>query len=229
VIPYRDNLITGGRARASILLVLALALLNTPLFLVPAWRTDAVRALAFFPIRFSIQPLVYSYSLVTASLLHGDLFHLLGNCLFLVVFGRTLERLFGARLLLLLFPALGVAGFLLHWALYPASPAPVIGSSGAVAALMGAYLPLFPVARIRMIAFAGFFWKRFTLPAWAFLFYWIGLQVFSLAMSSQDGVAYAVHAGSFVAGMLGAIVWKTSYPFAEEKLAAFASTAFRDT
>ena len=78
-----------------------------------------------------------------------------------------------------------------------------------------------------MIAFLGLFWKRFTVPAWVFLPYWAGLQVISLALGSHDGVAYGVHAGSFAAGAIGAIIWKTSYPFADEKLAAFTSTSFK--
>lgn len=225
--PYGDNLLTGGRAWAVLALVILLSLINLPLFFVESWHTAAISTLAFEPLRFSIHPFVESYTLVTASVLHGDIFHLAGNCLFLVVFGRTLERLLGPGLVLGLFPALGIAGFLLHWALYPDSSVPVIGSSGAVAALMGAYLPLFPEARIRMVVFFGWFWKRFTVPAWVFLPYWGGLQLISLALGSQDGVAYAVHAGSFAAGVLGAIVWKTSYPFAEEKLAAFTSTSFK--
>jgi membrane associated rhomboid family serine protease len=224
--PYGDNLVAGARAWAVLALVVLLSLINLPLFLVQPWHAAAVSALAFHPLRFSLHPFVESYTLVLASALHGDIFHLAGNCLFLVVFGRTLERLLGPRLVLGLFPALGVAGFLLHWALYPDSPVPVIGSSGAVAALMGAYLPLFPGARIRMVVFFGWFWKRLTVPAWVFLPYWAGLQLISLALGSQDGVAYAVHAGSFAAGALGAIVWKTSFPFAEEKLAAFSCTSF---
>lgn len=225
--PYGDNLVAGGRAWAVLALTVLLSLINFPLFLVESWHAIAVSALGFHPVQFSLHPFIESYTLITASALHGDVFHLAGNCLFLVVFGRTLERLLGPQLVFGLFPALGLAGFLLHWALYPDSPVPVVGSSGAVAALMGAYLPLFPGARIRMVVFFGWFWKRFTVPAWAFLPYWGGLQLISLALGSQDGIAYAVHAGSFAAGALGAIVWKTSYPFAEEKLAAFTCASFK--
>jgi membrane associated rhomboid family serine protease len=88
-------------------------------------------------------------------------------------------------------------------------------------------LPLFPGARIRMILFLGLVWKRFTVPAWVFLPYWIGLQLLSIAMGSQDGVAYAVHAGSFAAGAIGAIIWKTSYMGADEKLATFKRESFQ--
>ena len=219
--PYRDNLVAGPWPLGIASLVALLCLLNIPLFLVPEWHAAVVASGGFIPLLFSVKPFLSSYRLITASALHGDFFHLAGNCLFLVVFGRTLERLFGLRLLLALFPALGIAGFLTEWAMHADSPVPVIGASGAIAALMGAYLLLFPTARIRMIAFLGFFWKRFNVPAWVFLPYWVGLQILSIALGSQDGIAYAVHAGSFATGAFGAIIWKTSYLGAEEKLAAF--------
>lgn len=224
--PYRDNLVAGGRAWGIYVLVGLLVITNFPLFLVPEWHRAVVIEGAFYPAWFSIHPTLASYRLITATFLHGDLLHLLGNLLFLVVFGRTLERLFGARLLLLLFPALGIAGFLFEWALHAESTVPIVGASGAIAALMGAYLPLFPSTRIRMVVFLGWFWKRFTVPAWVFLPYWIGLQVVSIAIGSQVGVAYAVHAGSFAAGALAAIAWKTSYMAAEEKLDEFKRVSF---
>ena len=127
--PYRDNLATGGWPFGVASLVAVLCLVNIPLFLSPEWHNDAVAAGGFIPLLFSSKPFLSSYRLITATALHGDIFHLAGNCLFLVVFGRTLKRSFGARLLLLLFPALGVAGFLAEWATDAASPVPVIGAS----------------------------------------------------------------------------------------------------
>jgi membrane associated rhomboid family serine protease len=228
VFPYRDNLVAGAWPLGIALLIAILSLLNVHLFLSPEWHREAVAEGGFIPLLFSIKPFLSSYRLITASALHADIFHLAGNCLFLAVFGRTLERLFGLRVLLLLFPALGIAGFLAEWAMRADSPVPVIGASGAIAALMGAYLPLFPGARIRMVVFLGWFWKTFTVPAWVFLPYWIGLQLLSIAMGAQDGVAYAVHAGSFAAGAIGAIIWKTSYIGADEKLAMFKRESFLD-
>ena len=224
--PYRDNLVAGGWAWGVLILAALLAAINAPLFLSHSWHAEAVRAGGFIPLLFSVKPFASSYRLITATFLHGDIFHLAGNGLFLLVFGRSLERLFGAPLLLALFPALGVAGFLLEWAVHAGSPVPVIGASGAIAALMGAYLPLFPGSKIRMVVFLGWFWKRFTVPAWVFLPYWMGLQLVSVALGSQDGVAYAVHAGSFAAGAMAAIIWKTSYLGAEEKLANFKRVSF---
>jgi membrane associated rhomboid family serine protease len=229
VFPYSDNLIGKRPPPGIVVLVALLCAINIPLFLDSEWQRVAVESFGFIPFDFATHPFLHIYTLVTSVALHGDVFHLAGNCLFLWVFGRSLEKLFGLPMLLGLFPALGVVGLLLHWVLYPDSHAPVIGASGAIAALMGAYLPLFPGARVRIIVFLGWFWKRFTLPAWAFLFYWGGLQLLSLALGSGagDGVAYAVHAGSFMAGLMAAIIWKTSYPFAEEKLAQFTQTSFR--
>ncbi len=225
-IPYRDNLSVDGRSYGVMILVVFLAVVNVPLFLDDGLYQSAISMFGFIPVRFSLHPWANFHTLVTSSVLHADVFHLAGNCLFLVVFGRSLEKLFGLPALLATFPAFGMAGLLVHWALYPDSRAPVIGASGAIAALMGAYLTLFPAARIRLIVFFGWFWRRFTLPAWAFLGFWGGLQVLSTIFGAQDGVAYAVHAGSFVVGVMLAIVWKTSYPFAEERLNSFTLASF---
>lgn len=224
--PYSDNLTAAGHSLGVMILVGLLTIINVPLFLDPTFHRLAVASLGFSPLQFSMHPWATLYNLVTSVVLHGDIFHLAGNCLFLVVFGRSLERLFGMPIFLAAFPLLGIAGLLVHWALYPTSNAPVIGASGAIAAMMGGYLALFPSARIRMIVFLGYVWKRFTLPAWAFLGYWGGLQFFSVVLGSQDGVAYAVHVGSFVAGVIAAIIWKTSYPLAEEQLTEFTKTSF---
>jgi membrane associated rhomboid family serine protease len=128
-----------------------------------------------------------------------------------------------------MFPFLGAAGFIFHWAVNPASTVPVIGASGAIATLMGSYLVLFPQARMRTLLFFGIGYKRLNMPAWLFLFYWISLQLLSLAFGSgsADDVAYAVHVGGFFVGVMGAMIWKVSYPFAEERLSNFSAAAFR--
>ena len=226
--PYGDSL-TAGRAFFGVWLLLALlALLDVPAFFMPAFQAWLVGNLGFVPALFSISPWHHIHALLTSPLVHSDIFHLLGNGFFLWVFGRSLERLFGLMRFLIVFPFLGIVGLLFQWALYPASLSPVIGASGAIAMLMGAYLALFPSARMKMFLFFGIGFKRFQVPAWLFLFYWGGLQIFSLLLDPdmRDSVAYAVHVGGFAVGALGAMIWKVSYPFAEERLSEFIQTAF---
>lgn len=222
LLPYADSLSRGVLFPAIWVLLATLAILDVPMFLDPTLLLWGVTHLGFFPVLFSVYPWANSYTLITATLVHGGIVHLLGNALFLWAFGRSLERLFGAPVFLSGFFVLGVSGLLVHWALFPNSTSPVIGASGAIAVLMGAYLALFPSSKMRMIAFLGVY-KRFSLPAWTFLLYWSGLQIISLALGegATDGVAYAVHVGGFAVGAMAAIIWKVSYPFAEEKLSAF--------
>lgn len=226
--PFSDNLKGAGGTTGIAALILLIAVVYLPSFLDPSLGHQIVRAYGFVPIEFSVSPWSRIYKLVTSVFLHGDLFHVAGNCLFLWVFGRSLLRLFGARLFLLAFPLLGAAGLLLHWVIYPSSRVPVIGASGAVATLMGAYLALFPSARIKIFVFLGGFGAPFTAPAWAFLLYWSGFELLSLlgGIGEADRVAYAVHVGGFIAGVMAAIMWKVAYPFAEERLSEFSSSAF---
>jgi membrane associated rhomboid family serine protease len=223
VLPYSDNLIGQRRFGAVSWLVALLTTLHGFSFISDYDRTWIVVHLSFVPLLFSIAPWSRFYTLCTATFLHADIFHLLGNCLFLWVFGRSLEALFGSVKFLVVFPLLGVIGFISEWALNPDSDVPIIGASGAIAALMGAYLTLFPRARVKMIFLNLPFFKRFSLPAWVFLFYWIGLQVLSVVLGSgsSDHVAYAVHVGGFMTGVLASMAWKVTFPLADDKLAEF--------
>jgi membrane associated rhomboid family serine protease len=226
--PYGDNL-AGGRSFIGVLLLLGLMLaIDLPAFFNEALDQWSIRNLAFYPILFSIWPWRNLYRLISSAFLHADVFHLLGNGLFLWVFGRSLERLFGLPLFLAIFPFLGATGLLVHWALFPDSNTPVIGASGAISTLMGGYVALFPKARMKMLAFLGVAFKRFEVPAWTFLFYWGGLQMLSLALGSGtvDSVAYAVHVGGLAAGILSAMIWKVSYPSADERLGDFVQAEF---
>jgi membrane associated rhomboid family serine protease len=227
LLPYGDSL-TKGYAFAGVLLILAaLIALDVPAFLIPPFESWCVANLGFIPALFSISPWHHMHTLLTSEFVHGDIFHLLGNALFFWVFGRSLERLFGFLIFLVAFPFLGLIGLLAQWAIYPTSTGPVIGASGAIAVLMGAYLTLFPSARMRMVLFIGIAFKRFRVPAWVFLFYWGGLQFISLLLGSGpgDNVAYAVHVGGFAAGVIAAMIWKVSFPFADERLQQFIQAA----
>jgi membrane associated rhomboid family serine protease len=227
--PYSDNLWRETGLGGVVWLIIGMSALNLVTFTNSDIEQWALLQLSFVPLLFSLHPWANLHRLVSSVFLHNDIFHLLGNCLFLWVFGRSLERLFGFKLFMVVFPFLGAVGLLVHWGLNPDSTTPVIGASGAIATLMGAYLVLFPKARMKTIVFLGIAYKRVRLPAWTFLFYWSGLQLFSVAIGSGEGdnVAYAVHVGGFMLGVLGAMIWKVSYPFAEERLEEFTASAFQ--
>jgi membrane associated rhomboid family serine protease len=143
---------------------------------------------------------------ITSMFLHGGWGHLLGNCLFLWVFGDNVEDLMGPKRFITFYLVCGLAAAALHVALSPSSPIPTVGASGAISGVMGGYLMLFPKHRVRMF-FPPLF--VFHFPAWLVLLWWFGLQVLQglpqLTMLDQDptgGVAVWAHVGGFVAGVL---------------------------
>lgn len=146
------------------------------------------------------------FSAITAMFLHGGWLHLLGNLLFLFVFGNNVEDRLGRLRYLLCYLGWGVVatyGFALTQA---SSESVVVGASGAIAGVLGAYLVLFPKARvISLVPFL--FFLPIPLPAWIVLGMWFGLQaVYSAGTTVTEGaaVAYVAHVAGFVAGFLTA-------------------------
>ena len=147
--------------------------------------------------------------------LHGGWMHILGNALFLWVFGNNVEDVVGRRRFLAFYLICGVAAATAHVLVDPGSPVPTVGASGAVSGVMGAYLVLFPKVRVRMLFFFLVFFKGIPLPAWVVLVYWFGLQLLSgipelLSPSPElsGGVAVWAHVGGFLAGVLLAKVFE---------------------
>lgn len=142
-------------------------------------------------------------SVVTAMFLHGGWMHLLGNMLFLWIFGDNIEDAFGPVLFLMFYLAAGAGAAALQIAGDPASTVPMLGASGAIAGVMGAYLMLFPRARVDVLIVIIFFFRVIIVPAWLVLGVWFALQLVSGLASSADagGVAYLAHVGGFAAGL----------------------------
>jgi len=150
--------------------------------------------------------------------LHGGWLHLLGNMLFLYVFGRTVEDRFGHLTFLLLYFASGLAGALLHIYLNAGSRVPSIGASGAIAGVLGAYFVSSPRAWIKITIFPLIFWT-FELPAVLVLGYWFliqflqGYQMLAIENATRGGgVAWWAHVGGFVTGMLLALAFEPRSP-----------------
>jgi membrane associated rhomboid family serine protease len=149
--------------------------------------------------------------LFTSMFLHGGWLHILGNLLYLWIFGNNVEDRLGRFGFLLFYLVGGVVAGLTQVAIGPNSPVPTIGASGAIAATLGAYVVLFPRARITSLVFLGFFYQLIDVPAVIVLVFWFVLQLIdgiaSLGMTdASGGVAFFAHIGGFVFGALVGLV-----------------------
>ncbi len=154
-------------------------------------------------------------TLITSQFLHGGWLHLLGNLLFLWIFGNNIEDRLGRIRFLVFYLVGGAVAGLAQVAIDPDSAIPTIGASGAIAATLGAYVVLFPRARITSLVFLGFFYQLIDVPAVVVLVFWFLLQlidgVASLGASDAagGGVAFFAHIGGFVFGALVGLVLRT--------------------
>jgi membrane associated rhomboid family serine protease len=162
-------------------------------------------------------------TLISSQFLHGGWLHLLGNMLFLWIFGNNVEDRLGRIRFLVFYLVGGTVAGLTQVAIDPDSAIPTIGASGAIAATLGAYLVLFPRARITSLVFLGFFYQLIDVPAVIVLVFWFLLQLIdgiaSLGVTdASGGVAFFAHIGGFVFGALAGLVIRAasrrSGPFA---------------
>ena len=149
-------------------------------------------------------------SVITSMFMHGGLLHIIGNMLFLFVFGDNLEDRFGRIKYLLMYIGWGFAAALMH-SLYAVSAGggetPAVGASGAISGVMGAYLVMFPRAKVLTMIFA-FFITTVRIPAIAFIPFWFILQVIYALIGVPGGVAYLAHIGGFIIGLGTGYVWR---------------------
>jgi membrane associated rhomboid family serine protease len=134
--------------------------------------------------------------------MHAGWMHVISNMWFLWVFGDNVEDFFGPTLYLPFYVFTGLAATATHIAFDASSVIPVVGASGAVSGVLGAYVVLYPRARVYTFVWIIIFIKTFYLPAWVFLGLWIGMQFFSLG---DAGVAWWAHIGGFAAGAVIAL------------------------
>ncbi len=138
--------------------------------------------------------------------LHGGWMHLLGNMLYLWIFGNNIEDSMGHIRFIIFYLVVGLAAAATHIIFNPTSTVPTLGASGAVSGVLGAYLVLFPHARVKTLITFGWFIHFTYLPAWVLLIAWIGLQFLSQTLQPMDpdagGVAYGAHIGGFIAGLV---------------------------
>ncbi|HAE85058.1 MAG TPA: rhomboid family intramembrane serine protease [Anaerolineaceae bacterium] len=145
-------------------------------------------------------------AIFTSMFLHAGLSHLLGNMLYLWIFGDNVEDRLGHFWYLVFYLAGGVVASFAHVALNPNSVIPTVGASGAIAAVLGAYLILFPQVKVLTFVPIGFFLRLTLLPASLLLGFWFVIQLFNglltLGLADMGGTAFWAHIGGFVFGVL---------------------------
>jgi membrane associated rhomboid family serine protease len=140
---------------------------------------------------------------LTSMFLHGGWFHLIGNMWFLWVFGNNVEDSMGHFRYLAFYLLCGLAAAATQTYTSPSSPIPMVGASGAISGVMGAYIILYPRVRVHMLVILGFFITRIVVPAYLMLGYWFVIQLIGGGLSQEaGGVAFWAHVGGFVAGAL---------------------------
>lgn len=208
IFPIGDDQVEGGRKPYFAYLFIGI---NLVVFIYQALMPPA--ALELFVLKFGSIPSEILqgqdlYTLLTSMFLHGGWVHLIGNMLFLWVFADNIEAVIGNFNFILFYLAGGLAATMAHVLAGPGSMVPAVGASGAISAVLGAYLVLFPTSRIRVLVV--YFFRSFYMPAIYFLGFWIIQQLisgfFSLGTAANraqlSGVAWWAHIGGFAFGLV---------------------------
>jgi membrane associated rhomboid family serine protease len=151
-------------------------------------------------------------TLLTSMFLHGGWFHLIGNMIFLWIFGNNIEDVLGRGRYLLFYLCCGVTAALTQAFSNPAGHVPMVGASGAIAGVLGAYLLLYPKANVHVFVWIVIFFRIVNIPAWILLGLWFAMQLVSgLARSpGTPGVAFWAHIGGFVTGAILVLLLRPS-------------------
>ena len=202
--------------------------LRPPIFTVGLIAMNVVAF--YFEIQFGLNEVVYQYgaipshivelqnleTLLTSMFLHGGFLHLGGNMLYLWIFGDNIELKFGKIKYLGIYLIWGILAGLMHIMGDPTSITPAVGASGAISGVLGAYLVIFPKARIQTFLMLGFFWRMMHIQARWFLPFWLVFQNllpffiggFGVA---GGGVAYLAHIGGFAVGLATGYLYRKTH------------------
>ena len=210
MIPLRDDQPTRTFACITVVIIA----INAWVFAgwqVPVGIERSVLHAAMRPVEFTHSPTPESFGhLISSMFMHGSWMHLIGNMWFLWIFGNNIEDAMGHFRFIIFYLVVGVLADFAHIAYDPRSHVPMIGASGAVSGVLGAYLVLHPQARVTTLIPLGIFTRLIDVPAYLFLLFWIGLQILSQMASAVPsrrpgeggGVAYLAHIGGFFAGLI---------------------------
>jgi rhomboid family protein len=214
MIPLRVDIVRARVAIVNILLIIAnAAVFLHEVTLSPRAGQALVYAFGLIPAReqllFSPHGISFGDAILpvfTSMFLHGGWMHLIGNMLFLWVFGGAVEEALGHFQYLIFYLVCGVGSALVHTVFNLGSKLPTVGASGAISGVMGAFIVLYPTARVTTLIPALLLFFTVRIPAFLMLGYWFFLQFFSgvasLGMSDKGGVAWWAHVGGFVLGAM---------------------------
>ena len=207
MIPLKDNVPT----RTFPIITITIVLVNILVFLRSLMLTDGlgrhvVQAYALIPkellVAATARPDLLPYNILTiftSTFLHGGILHLGGNMLYLWIFGKNVEDATGHSRFILFYLFSGVAAALVQCSVDPGSAVPMIGASGAISGILGAYLLLYPRARVKTLIFIFLFITTVDIPAMVLLSLWFFVQII---FSHGQGVAWFAHIGGFLFGLV---------------------------
>ena len=209
MIPLRDII----PSRTTPVVTIALIALNIVVFL---YELSLGRAIDAFTLYYGLVPVAFSWiNVFTSMFLHGSFMHVAGNMLYLWIFGDNVEDRMGHGRFLVFYLLCGVAAALAQTITTPDSTVPMVGASGAIAGVMGAYFVLYPRSRIVTLIPLFFFFQVIEVPAIAFLGIWFLMQfisgigaISSTIGRSTGGIAFWAHVAGFVAGVTGVVLFR---------------------
>lgn len=212
MIPLKDELRSTTRPYVTYLILAA----NVAVFI---YETALGRNADDFMLRFGAVPLNIFHSpnpagyltIISSMFIHANFMHILGNMLFLWVFADNVEDRIGHVKFLIFYLVCGIAAALAQGLTAPDSPVPLVGASGAISGVLGAYILFYPRARVMALIPLGFFMRMTYLPSIVFLGIWFLIQLLVGIVSigaKGGGVAYFAHIGGFAAGLLFALPFK---------------------
>ncbi len=172
-------------------------------------------------LQFTVGATPHWSTLITHLFMHGGWFHIIGNMWFLWVFGDNVEDAMGRVRFMVFYLLCGLSAAAAQIFSDPTSTVPMIGASGAISGVMGAYAVLYPRTGVQVIVFLGFFIRRMVVPAWIMLGYWFLLQLVGAMPSvtkSDGGVAFWAHIGGFASGIILIFFFKSGKRMAAHAL-----------
>ena len=210
--PLRDTQPSYSRPVVTILIIVINALVFLHEFSLDDYsRNYFIAQYGLIPVRASVHPLTF----LTSMFLHGGWMHIIGNMWFLWIFGDNVEDALGHAKYFVFYILCGLAAAMMQVFFNADSRLPMVGASGAIAGVMGAYLVKFPQSRIVTLIFVFIFFTTVEVPAVLMLLYWFFIQLFSgvgtigYSHLSQGGTAWFAHVGGFIAGMILVVVMGT--------------------